>query len=41
MWGRAGELVPRNMGRLRVLLDGLGLPINWRVRGNLAFITTR
>jgi ubiquinone/menaquinone biosynthesis C-methylase UbiE len=39
LWGRAGELVPRNANRLQALLETLAMSIACRVRGNLAFIT--
>jgi ubiquinone/menaquinone biosynthesis C-methylase UbiE len=41
MWGRAGELVPRNADRLRTIFDEIGWVFNCRTRGNLAFISAR
>ena len=39
MWAQAGELVPRNAGQLLAIFEGLGMPITYRIRGNMAFIT--
>ncbi|MDO9530897.1 MAG: class I SAM-dependent methyltransferase [Deltaproteobacteria bacterium] len=39
MWGRAGELVPRTAPQLLAIFEGLGMPVTYRIRGNMAFIT--
>ena len=41
MWGKAGELVPRNANQLFSLFDALGMAIEYRIEGNLAFIYCR
>ena len=38
MWARASELVPRTAGQLLAIFEGLGMPITYRIRGNMAFI---
>jgi ubiquinone/menaquinone biosynthesis C-methylase UbiE len=39
MWARAGELVPRTASQLLTVFEKLGMPITYRIRGNMAFIT--
>jgi ubiquinone/menaquinone biosynthesis C-methylase UbiE len=39
MWARAGELVPRTATQLLAIFEGLGMPITYCIRGNMAFIT--
>lgn len=39
MWGRAGELFPRNMDQLTSLLDALGMSVRKQIEGNMAFIS--
>ena len=41
MWGKAGELVPRKANLLFSVFDALGMPIDYRIKGNLAFIYYR
>jgi ubiquinone/menaquinone biosynthesis C-methylase UbiE len=38
MWAKAGELVPRTATQLLAIFEGLGMPITYRIRGNMAFI---
>jgi ubiquinone/menaquinone biosynthesis C-methylase UbiE len=38
MWGKAGEVVPRNANQLFAVFDAVGMPIEYRIEGNLAFI---
>jgi ubiquinone/menaquinone biosynthesis C-methylase UbiE len=39
MWARAGEVVPRTGPQLFAEFAALGLPITYRIQGNMAFIT--
>ena len=39
MWGRAGEVVPRTADQLFSVFDALGIPVKYRIRGNMAFIS--
>ena len=39
MWARAGEVVPRTASQLLAIFEKLGMPITYRIRGNMAFIT--
>lgn len=39
MWARAGELVPRTALRLLAEFKALGMPVTYRIQGNMAFIT--
>jgi ubiquinone/menaquinone biosynthesis C-methylase UbiE len=39
MWARAGEVVPRTAGQLLAEFAALGMPVEYRVQGNMAFIT--
>ncbi len=39
MWARAGEVVPRTAKQLVAEFERLGLPITYRVQGNMAFIS--
>ena len=41
MWGKAGEVVPRNAKQLFAVFDALNMPIEYRIKGNLAFIYYR
>jgi ubiquinone/menaquinone biosynthesis C-methylase UbiE len=41
MWGKAGELVPRNANQLIAAFDALGMSIKYRIEGNMAFISYR
>jgi SAM-dependent methyltransferase len=41
MWGNAGEVVPRNANQLFTVFDALDIPIKYRIKGNLAFISSR
>jgi ubiquinone/menaquinone biosynthesis C-methylase UbiE len=41
MWGKAGEVVPRNANQLFSVFDALDMPIDYRIKGNLAFIYYR
>jgi SAM-dependent methyltransferase len=38
MWGKAGEVVPRNINQLLAVFKELGMPIRYRIQGNMAFI---
>ncbi len=38
MWAKAGELVPRTAGQLLAEFKALGLPVTYRIQGNMAFI---
>ena len=38
MWAKAGELVPRTAPQLLAIFEGLGMPVTYRIRGNMAFI---
>jgi ubiquinone/menaquinone biosynthesis C-methylase UbiE len=38
MWARAGEVVPRTAGQLLAEFAALGMPVEYRVQGNMAFI---
>ena len=39
MWAKAGELVPRTAPQLLAEFKALGLPVTYRIQGNMAFIT--
>jgi ubiquinone/menaquinone biosynthesis C-methylase UbiE len=39
LWARAGEVIPRTATQLLAEFTALGLPVTYRVEGNLAFIT--
>jgi ubiquinone/menaquinone biosynthesis C-methylase UbiE len=39
MWARAGQVVPRTTPQLLAEFAALGLPVEYRVQGNMAFIT--
>jgi ubiquinone/menaquinone biosynthesis C-methylase UbiE len=41
MWGKAGEVVPRKANQLFSVFDALGIPIDYRIKGSLAFINYR
>lgn len=41
MWGKAGEVVPRNANQLFAVFDALGMSIKYRIKGNMAFIYYR
>jgi ubiquinone/menaquinone biosynthesis C-methylase UbiE len=41
MWGKAGEVVPRNANQLFAIFDALNMPTEYRIKGNLAFIYYR
>ena len=38
MWGRAGEVVPRNKDQLSAMFEELDMDVDFRINGNLAFI---
>jgi hypothetical protein len=38
MWAKAGELVPRTAPQLLAEFKALGLPVTYRIQGNMAFI---
>jgi ubiquinone/menaquinone biosynthesis C-methylase UbiE len=38
MWAKAGELVPRTATQLLAIFEGLGMPVTYRIQGNMAFI---
>jgi ubiquinone/menaquinone biosynthesis C-methylase UbiE len=38
LWAKAGELVPRTAAQLLAIFEGLGMPVTYRIRGNMAFI---
>ena len=39
MWGKAGELFPRNIDQLTSVLDELGMSVRQQIEGNMAFIS--
>jgi ubiquinone/menaquinone biosynthesis C-methylase UbiE len=39
MWARAGEVVPRTVHQLVAVFAELDMPVQYRVQGNMAFIT--
>jgi ubiquinone/menaquinone biosynthesis C-methylase UbiE len=39
MWARAGEVVPRTAAQLLAEFEALGMPVSYRIQGNMAFIT--
>jgi len=39
MWAKAGEVVPRTAQQLLTEFATLGLPVEYRVQGNMAFIS--
>jgi len=39
MWGKAGEVVPRNAQQLFSIFEMLGMPVKYRTKGNMAFIS--
>lgn len=39
MWAKAGEVVPRTAHQLLAEFASLGLPVEYRIQGNMAFIT--
>jgi ubiquinone/menaquinone biosynthesis C-methylase UbiE len=39
LWARAGEVVPRTAAQLMAEFTALGLPVTYRVEGNMAFVT--
>jgi ubiquinone/menaquinone biosynthesis C-methylase UbiE len=39
LWAKAGELVPRTAPQLLAAFEALRLPVTYRIRGNMAFIT--
>ena len=41
MLGRAGEVFPRNAKQLFAAFDGVGLPVKYRIKGNMAFVSCR
>jgi ubiquinone/menaquinone biosynthesis C-methylase UbiE len=41
MWGKAGEVVARKANQLLAIFDALGMSIEYRIEGNLAFIYYR
>jgi SAM-dependent methyltransferase len=38
MWARAGEVVPRTAPQLLAEFEALGMPVAYRIQGNMAFI---
>jgi SAM-dependent methyltransferase len=38
MWARAGEVVPRTAGQLLAEFAALGMPVEYRLQGNMAFV---
>ena len=41
MWGKGGEVVPRNAKQLFAIFDALNMPIEYCIKGNLVFIYYR
>jgi ubiquinone/menaquinone biosynthesis C-methylase UbiE len=41
MWGKAGELFPRNINQLTSVLDALGMSVKQQIEGNMAFISCK
>ena len=39
MWARAGEVVPRTAPQLLAEFAALGMPVEYRLQGNMAFIS--
>lgn len=39
MWGKAGELFPRNIAQLTSALNALGMSVKQQIEGNMAFIS--
>jgi len=39
MWGKAGEVVPRNADQLFAVFNVLDMPVKYRIKGNMAFIS--
>lgn len=39
MWGKAGEVVPRNADQLFAVFNELDMPVKYRIKGNMAFIS--
>jgi ubiquinone/menaquinone biosynthesis C-methylase UbiE len=39
MWGKTGEVVPRNANQLFAVFEMLGMPVKYRIKGNMAFIS--
>jgi ubiquinone/menaquinone biosynthesis C-methylase UbiE len=40
MWAKAGEVIPRTAGELLAEFEAIGLPITYRIQGNMAFIAS-
>ena len=40
MWGKAGEVVPRNADQLFAVFNALDMPVKYRIKGNMAFISS-
>jgi SAM-dependent methyltransferase len=40
LWGKAGEVVPRNEGQLFSVFEKLGIPVKYSIKGNMAFISS-
>jgi ubiquinone/menaquinone biosynthesis C-methylase UbiE len=39
MWARAGEVIPRTASQLAAAFAALDMPVQYRIQGNMAFIT--
>ncbi len=41
IWGKAGELFPRNIAQLTSVLNALGMSVKQQIEGNMAFISCK